>query len=183
MTITTTIVGLSPILLHNPAGLASKKSRTIPTAEDEAAAGCYWSADGGTLVLPAWSLYRCFIRAAGAYKIKRRSLAPFLCGSVRFEPEFLPFGTQTYTIDTRRAVVQRNGVMRSRPRLDNWQLPLTLEIEEQDIPIVPSDIPAQLLEVFREGGRRIGVGDFRLEKNGPFGKFGVTNWQIERSHK
>jgi hypothetical protein len=35
-----------------------------------------------------------------------------------------------------------------------------------------------LRNIVEEAGRRIGIGDFRLEKKGPFGKFEVTKWKV-----
>jgi hypothetical protein len=181
MRITATIVGQSPILLHNPQGLAKKSGQksTIPSPEEEAAASCYWLGDRESLAIPSWNVYRSIITASAAYKVKRRSLSPFLCGSVRIEPEFLSFGTTEYSIDTRRAVVQRNGVMRSRARLNEWRLPLNMVIEEEDIPINRDSIPDVLRQVVEEAGRRVGLGDFRLERRGPFGKFAVSDWKVE----
>ena len=73
-----------------------------------------------------------------------------------------------YDIDTRRATVQRNAVLRSRPRLEKWAAKVELEIDEEFI------AEPTLRELMDIAGRIIGVGDFRPEKSGPFGRFRVA---------
>ena len=61
--------------------------------------------------------------------------------------------------------------MRHRARLNAWRADFALEV---DTDVLDTDIVHQLLT---EGGQRIGIGDFRPEKGGPFGRFRVTLWQ------
>jgi hypothetical protein len=70
-----------------------------------------------------------------------------------------------YCIDTRRAIVQRNGVLRSRPKFEKWGCYVHLEI---DLDITN---PQQVEEALNMAGQTVGVGDFRIEKRGMFGKF------------
>jgi hypothetical protein len=173
-TITVTIEGLKPILLHNPAAMASNKTgkKSIPTPEEEALASCYWDKEKTTLVFPSWNILRAFVTASRAYKDGKRSVTPFICGSVEIDPAMLPFGTRDYEIDTRRAVVQRQGILRSRARIDEWKLSFTLLVSDD----IPQNANRMLRAIMEEAGRRIGIGDFRLERGGPFGKFAVTEW-------
>jgi hypothetical protein len=73
-------------------------------------------------------------------------------------------------------VVQRQGILRSRPLLKNWELDFDLVVNEEDVD--PKFIPV-LRPICEEAGRRVGLGDFRVEKNGPFGKFEVVSWEVE----
>lgn len=173
-----TIKGLRPILLHNPSGMAAPSTgkKVIPSAADEAKAGCYFTSDKSSLCLPSTNLYRAIIKAAGAFKVKKSNAAPIICGAIDIDPLEIPFNTLNYSIDTRRAVVQRQGILRSRPKIkEGWELSFTLLIEEQDL--APGMFP-MLRNILEEAGRRIGIGDFRLEKKGPFGKFEVTKWEV-----
>ena len=77
------IEGTKPILLHNPAGMGqggAKKSgeKCIPTPEEEAAASCYWTDDKSSLMFPASNLQGAMIGAAGAYKVAKKSIVPFV---------------------------------------------------------------------------------------------------------
>src|SRR5206468_9490807 len=99
-----------------------------------------------------------------------------IAGGVRVGPPMLSFGTKKYAIDTRRAVVQRQGILRSRPLLKNWTLDFDLVIEDEEV-VSPQFFPT-LRDVAEFAGRSIGIGDFRIEKNGPFGKFQVVEWEV-----
>jgi len=169
-------VGLG-ILLHNPARMGqSNGKRVIPTPEAEAAAGCYYMEDGKTLGFPGWNLFRALVKAAGAYKDGKVAMSRVIAGGVTIEPAMLSFGTKKYAIDTRRALVQRNGILRSRPLLKDWTLDFDLLVNEEDIS--PKGFP-MLRAICEDAGRRVGIGDFRIEKSGPFGKFVVESWEVQ----
>jgi hypothetical protein len=61
--------------------------------------------------------------------------------------------------------------MRHRPKINEWCACFIIEIDRT---LVDINMIHQLLT---EGGRRIGIGDFRPEKGGPFGRFQVDQWQ------
>ncbi len=79
-------VGLG-ILLHNPAGMGqSNGKKVIPTPEQEAAAGCYWTEDKTSVAIPSWNLFRALVKAAAAYKDGKTSMSRVIAGSVSAEP-------------------------------------------------------------------------------------------------
>jgi len=61
--------------------------------------------------------------------------------------------------------------MKHRARLDSWKLKFTLEIDETMFGV---SFVRQLVD---DAGRRIGLGDYRPDRKGPFGKFVVIHWQ------
>ncbi len=169
-------VGLG-ILLRNPAGMGQTNGkRVIPTPEQEAAAGCYWTDDKTSVAIPSWNLFRALVKAAAGYKQGKISMSRIVAGSVAVEPAMLSFGTKEYGIDRRRVVVQKQGILRSRPLLKNWELEFDLLVSEEDVS--PTAFPT-LRAICEDAGRRVGIGDFRIEKNGPFGKFVVESWQVQ----
>jgi hypothetical protein len=169
-------VGLG-ILLHNPAGMGQTNGkRVIPTAEQEAEAGCYWTEDESSIGIPSWNLFRALVKAAAAFKDGKTSMSRIIAGGVSVEPAMLSFGTKEYAIDVRRAVVQRQGVLRSRPLLKDWTLSFDLLVSEEDVSAKAFPV---LRAICEDAGRRVGIGDFRIEKNGPFGKFVVESWQVQ----
>lgn len=168
-------VGLG-ILLHNPAGMGqSNGKKVIPTPEQEAKNGCYFMDDGETLAIPGWNLFRAIVKAAAQFKQGKISMSKIVAGGVSVEPPMLSFGTKQYAIDTRRAVVQRAGILRSRPLLKDWSLSFDLLVSEEDV--APQAFPT-LRAIVEDAGRRVGMGDFRVEKSGPFGKFTVESWEV-----
>jgi hypothetical protein len=168
--------GKKQLLMHNPAGMGKGRDPKgkIPSAEQEAAASCYWTSDGTSLMCPGSNILRGLIIAARAFKVGKVAVAPYVAGAIEIEPEEIPFGTKEYEIDTRRAVVQRQGIMRSRAKLTNWSLSFTLLVADEDLP--PKSYPL-LRAILEELGRRIGILDYRPEKSGPFGRFAVTKWE------
>jgi len=72
--------------------------------------------------------------------------------------------------------VQRQGILRSRPLLKDWTLDFDLLVSEEDVS--PNYFPT-LRAICEDAGRRVGIGDFRIEKNGPFGKFVVESWEVQ----
>jgi hypothetical protein len=166
------------LLLHNPAGMCASNGgkKVIPTPEQEAKAAAYYLEDGETLAIPGWNLFRSLVKAAAAFKDGKKSMSRIVAGGVIVEPEMLSFGTKNYAIDTRRAVVQRQGILRSRPLLKDWTLEFDLLINEEDVSAKAFPI---LRAICEDAGRVVGLGDFRVEKNGPFGKFHVESWEVQ----
>lgn len=77
-----------------------------------------------------------------------------------------------FEVDSRPVVIPatKGRVMRHRPRVDRWAMTFQLEIDDD---LLPPDFVNQLLT---EGGKKLGLGDFRPEKGGPFGRFILTSW-------
>lgn len=175
------IQGKTPILLHNPAGMAQRKAgkAEIPTPQDEAANGCYWTPEKDSLGFPGDNIKASMLIAAPQYKAGKIKLGPFVAGSIFIEPPMLSFHTKNYEIDTRRAVVQRQGILRSRPKLSKWKLGFDLIVDD-DFPVTNTEI---LKDILAEAGRRVGIADYRPQKKGWFGKFDVISWQPQNNGK
>jgi hypothetical protein len=168
-------VGLG-LLLHNPAAMGqSNGKKVIPTPEQEAAAGCYWTEDKTSIAVPSWNLFRALVTAAKAFKSGKTSMSRVLAGGISIEPAMLSFGTKEYAIDTRRAIVQKAGILRSRPLLRDWMVSFDVLVNEEDV--APQAFP-MLRAICEDAGRRVGLGDFRVEKSGPFGRFVVESWDV-----
>jgi hypothetical protein len=80
-----------------------------------------------------------------------------------------------YIIDRRRAIIQRNGIIRCRPCFPEWSCTFTIEYDPELI----GKEPKIIADVLQDAGNRIGVGDFRPSRNGPFGRFKVRNYALD----
>jgi hypothetical protein len=71
-----------------------------------------------------------------------------------------------------RPVKCRHGVrsMCYRPRIDAWAAPITLLVQDKVLP------PSLVREFLIEGGQWVGLGDFRPQRGGSFGRFEVVRW-------
>ena len=73
-----------------------------------------------------------------------------------------------YSIDRRSVVIGKSRVLRCRPCWKTWRIRLALEV---DVAICP---PQNVLDSLSLAGRTVGVGDYRPEKGGGFGRFTAT---------
>ncbi|GAH26832.1 unnamed protein product, partial [marine sediment metagenome] len=175
------LYGLSPLLMHNPVGSmptdASEQKlgrKKIPKPEDEAKAGRYLLPDGNFYV-PAIAVRNSLLTGTRGQLINRRSALPYISGGVLMLDEAFPLYRDgeriqgdDYTIDTRRAVVQRQGIMRSRPRIElPWQLEAIFDYDKD---IVDLNV---IRAVAERAGRTVGLLDYRVERKGWFGRFEV----------
>ena len=163
------------ILFNNPIGMSEvnkSSKKVILSAEKAARRSAYWNADKTELVFPAWNLHQGLVYAASGLKNpqnRKTALAPYVAGDVEILPDSLGFGTDKYQIDSRRAVIQRNGIIRHRAWLPTWRLSFDVQWEESTLG-KDKDI---ILEIVTICGERIGIGDYRPQKKGPFGKFRI----------
>jgi hypothetical protein len=172
------ITGVSPLLMNNPEamgqgneGLGTKK---IPTPEEEAAAKVY-RLESGQLYVPAVAFRSSIIGKGGGAsgrKIgKMTANARVAAGVFTVETKCPLIHPKTgkpikeYQINIMRAVVQNNGVRRARPEVPEWACDLALEIDTDFIS------PELVLELLNISGKVAGVGDYRPQKKGPFGRF------------
>jgi len=165
------------LLTHNPAQMRRSsdgpKTKKIPTPEEEAKAGLYLDGEGHYCI-PSMSFRSSLLNSLKNKKIGKASAISVFQAAVFNVDELSVLvdpGNEeplsAYRIDTRRAIVQRQGILRSRPRFDKWGCWLFLQIDE-DITNAK-----QVEENLKIAGQIIGVGDFRIEKRGMFGKFAV----------
>ena len=129
-----------------------------------------YKTEDGDLYLPMEAVFSMMIYAAGAHKIGRRSMKSYLAGGVRVEPEQILLEPNEYEVDLRAVVIQRARVVRARPKIRNWKAAFTL-IYDDDILT-----PEPLREILDDAGKRVGLLDFRPQRNGWFGTFNVTKF-------
>jgi|SRR5215471_4246345 len=180
--IVVTVDGIKPLLTHNPDSMGIEKGpgkgSRIPAAEDEAEAGTYRMPDG-VCAIKGEAFRGCIIIAASAWKAKGKKTMKSLISHIVVVEELVPLmrrdGTmiKDYIIDSRRAIIQRQGIIRRRPRFDEWSATFTIEYDPQLI----SD-PCIIVDILADAGNRMGVGDYRPARNGPFGRFAVRNYAI-----
>ena len=61
-----------------------------------------------------------------------------------------------------------------RPRVDEWECPFTLDIDESMFS------PALVRAIVDDAGKKIGLGDYRPSRKGPFGRFVVKTWVVQK---
>lgn len=183
-TINATLKGTTPLLIHAFAPdfgqdeVVKKKSAKGHGTPREQIEKTTWKDEDGTIWMPSLWPKGSMMSCASEYKLPgtRKSLKSVLGGAVIPCEEKLYF-IEKYSIDdceidSRPVVIQRARIMRHRARLETWSVVFNFELDEE---IIPSDV---IHEVLTDAGRRAGVGDFRPQKGGMFGKFQIVKFEV-----
>tara|TARA_Y100000310_G_scaffold200196_1_gene200215 strand:+ start:4336 stop:4974 length:639 start_codon:yes stop_codon:yes gene_type:complete len=174
--------GRTPLIMHNPGSMRpvtgnATRGKVIPLPEDEAKAARY--TDNGFLVFPTVGIREAMLEGAKVYRVQRRSARNYVSASVLMFEEWAslldpktnePWKEDEYEIDVRRCVVQRQGVMRARARVDKWLA--VAHFMYYDYPTCNLTLVRNALA---EGGRSAGLGDYRINRSGWFGSFVVQD--------
>ena len=185
-----TIRGTSPIIMHNgAAGLDTRSPASLEkaeiarkrggnrTASDDARlaeletqTALYLDASGAP-TLPAAALRACIETAARKLKQGPQVREGLIVDEVKsFDYDKKRYGTTLKklvksTQFTVGVVVQRNRILRTRAKFDEWSCTFAVEGDDE---LVDKDQLRAWLDI---GGRRIGLGDWRPEKSGNYGRF------------
>ncbi|NQY92277.1 MAG: hypothetical protein HRT46_11575 [Deltaproteobacteria bacterium] len=183
------IQGLTPILQHRfsddaqvNSGRATRAVNIKNETPREQAEKVSYRTNEGFLYHPGAAIMRLLRDAGSAHKQRgsRKSCKYIVPAAVRVAQDQVPLlamdgetPLKDFEVDSRAVVIPstKGRIMRHRPRCDEWMARFDLVINED---VLGVDTIRQFLD---EGGQRIGIGDFRPEKGGPFGVFQVNLWE------
>tara|TARA_R100001463_G_scaffold13402_1_gene35745 strand:+ start:127 stop:741 length:615 start_codon:yes stop_codon:yes gene_type:complete len=188
------ITGKSPgIMFNNPSMMAEGNSGVTKTRgtkkyndEDEAEMRTYRN-DKGNLIVPAVQIRASILEASKAYKLGRTNMKTLL-NHLMIEPvDELELKSlknrpiKTYNIDKRRVVVSRAGIMRARPLVPEWKLTFSVEVDRElmENSLQGTNTLEVLTKILSDAGKKQGIGDYRPQKGGSFGRFDITNAKEE----
>lgn len=183
------IQGVSPLLMNRFTDEAAARvsAGTSPitvgsrgTPREQAEPRLYTSSDGRPIV-PGPNLFRALIDAGAFHKSGRR---PITSGKSSLVPAGIQLGEIEcpiehpdgkpvhWEVDSRSVVIPSTGgrIMCHRPRFDVWRVRFTLHVDDA---MFDEKIVRKLVD---DMGSKIGVGEFRPSRKGPFGRFVVSNW-------
>ena len=186
------IEGVTPLILNkftDAAALnATSGSRGSSAGADggtprEIAEGkLYVDIDGKTLIVPSPNVLRSIIDAGTFHKMgkskvttQKTSMIPacvfISVPTVRIENK------QPWMVDTRAIRNPATGGRRlaHRPCFEDWALEFDVSLDTSIMS------PKILREVVDSAGSRIGLGDFRPACKGPFGRYVVTKWEVDKA--
>lgn len=183
-TVSVKIQGTSPLLINrfkenDEQQEAVKKStkKDYGTPREQAEATAYRDGERGKIWIPTSWITGAIRTVASDYKLPgtRKSVKSISGGAVvpvQEKAYFIEgFEVKDIEIDSRPVVIQRARIMRHRSRLEKWSLSFDLEVDDEILPT------AHVNQILSDSGRRAGLGDFRPQKGGPFGRFIVTEWK------
>lgn len=172
------ITGITPLLMNKPEEYGFSEQWVEKTAttnyEKEALKKLYIDYDNN-IYQPATHIERALIEAGKKVKVKGQGKATYskLFGSMISIEEFEILHKKTkYEIFSVLVVIPstRGRVMRYRPMFKEWVLEFHITFEDEIHP----DTIKESLEI---AGKYVGIGDWRPEKKGKFGKFQVTEFK------
>ena len=188
MQIAVTIEGLAPLLqnkFHDAAQLAVSTGTSATllgkkgTPKEQAEPKLY-SDSNGVPIVPGPNIFSALIQAGAFMKLGRSkvttskaSLVPAGLSLLELE---CPITPRDWQVDSRAVVIPATGgrVMAHRPRFDQWKVSFTLQV---DTTMFGDQVVRELVD---HAGQRIGLGDFRPARKGPFGRFKVTAWKVSK---
>lgn len=158
---------------------SSAASADRGTPREQAAASLYIGLDGEPMI-PQPNLLRCIVDGGTFFKAGRTQITSasksllYSCVDI-VGAEIKIHHDEPWRVDTRAVVIPatRGRVLRHRPMFDDWRLSFVVELDT-------SVIAAKLFrEIVDAAGKKVGLGDFRPARKGPYGRFVVTRWEQE----
>lgn len=172
------VKGITPLLQNKPEEYGFDvewvQKKASNDYEKEAYKKLYVNAEG-IIYQPATHFERAIIEAGKKIKVKGAGKATYskLFGSMVsiLEMDCVHLN-QDFEILKQLVVIPstKGRVMRYRPMFKNWGVRFTVEFEDE----IGADAIKEALEI---AGSYVGVGDWRPEKKGKFGKFQVVSFQ------
>lgn len=191
MKIKVTIQGIAPLLMNRfteaseiavSGGTAVSFRGDKGTPRDQAAPKRYADTEG-RLYIPGPNIFSCIIAAgvfhkAGKSKVTTMKTSLIPAGLLIEElacPVFDVTGKalSDWEVDSRSVVIPSTGgrIMCHRPRLDEWSTTFTIDLDTTMFS------PSLARAIIDDAGKKIGLGDWRPARKGPFGRFVVSHWE------
>jgi len=185
MDISVTIKGRSPLLcnrypLHEQMvkdGTSAAFSGKKGTPRVQAEPKLYIDSEGKP-VLPGPNIAACITEAGKFHKVGKSklttmttSILPSCLTVIDMElPIVHPKPWEVYSCSVVNPST-KGRIPCHRPMFQEWEVTFTLDL---DTTIISDDL---LREVIDTAGKRVGLGDYRPARKGPFGRFVVTRWE------
>lgn len=132
----------------------------------------------GDLMIPQPNMFRCLIDAGKYFKSGKSKVttikSSLIPACVEITGVEIPIiHKEPWEVDTRAVRIPSTGgrILCYRPKFNDWSLSFTMCLDDD---VMTSEL---LREILDAAGKRIGLGDFRPDCKGPFGKFVVTHWE------
>lgn len=156
------------------------KSSINPHAESprEQAEPKLYADEKGNLYIPGTNIFASIVAAGSYHKVGKRQLTTQKTSLIPAGMWILDLvcslNTKHWEVDSRSVVIPATGgrVMCHRPRLDEWETSFNIDVD----PEMFNDKTVRML--VDDAGKKVGLGDYRPSRKGPFGRFVVKNWKV-----
>ena len=187
MEIQVTIEGRTPLICNRFSDEQAQKSSGGSTSSSAAAergtpldiAQSKLYLVNGKPTIPQPNLLRCLVDGGQFHKNGKKQITTkkesMLYACVDIEGVSIEIiHKQPWKVDTRPVVIPSTGgrILCHRPMFDDWRLEFTVQL---DTSIVSQSLFRLIVD---DAGNRVGLGDYRPSKKGPYGRFHVVHWQV-----
>lgn len=182
--------GITPLICNKftdeAAMKASNGSRGSSAAGDrgtplEIAESKLYIGLNGKPMIPQPNILRCLVDGGRFHKNGRSQIttkeSSMLYACLDIQGAEVPLlHKQPWKVDCRAVVIPatKGRILAHRPMFDDWSLEFTIDLDETMVS------PKLLRQIIDDAGKRIGLGDFRPARKGPYGKFCVVKWQEKK---
>jgi hypothetical protein len=175
-----TIEGTTPILFNRFRDIAiegKSKKRTGAMAESDVEDKLY--IQDGKAQLPATYLRNSIVEASKQFKIVGKGKSTYsklVASTMNIEPFYIELEADKYEIFRISAVnpMTKGRMMTERPKFNKWVASFEIILNDEAVPI------SVINEILEQAGKYVGVGDWRPEKKGMFGKFMITSFKTDK---
>ncbi len=176
------IKGVSPLLQNRFAGeeTIGKTSKKSDTSKENDVEDTKYVLPDGKLYQPSECIKQSLIEAGKAFKKGRSTRSKVFASFVIVTPEAIVHENQKWNTDRRAVVIPstKGRVMRNRCRLDEWSLTFNIQVLDDN------EIDEKLLhDALDYSGHYIGIGDYRPQKKGMYGRFIVASIKETKNKK
>lgn len=148
--------------------------------EDDARRRLYLN-DEGAPIVPQPMLFSAIIEAGKHFKQGKRQLTTSKSSMIPgfIDIDGIEFVLDTngsdpaWSVDSRPVRIPATGgrILRHRPIFNAWSFDFEMLIDTDLISV------NMMRDVVEAAGRRVGIGDFRPQQKGPYGKFDIVEWK------
>lgn len=180
--ISVTITGTTPLLMNRFSDefMAGDSPNTVhrgTLSPMEAASKLVYLDLQGKPIIPQPNLLRCIIDGGVFFKMGKSKVTTkdtsLITACISLDEVYYPLlHKEPWTVDTRPVRNPSTGgrILKHRPCFNDWSIEFTVMLDD-------SMMDEKLLrDIIDASGKKIGLGDFRVHRKGPFGKFVVTKW-------
>jgi len=165
--------GVSPLLMNRFAGeetIGKTRKRAETTKENDVEDTVY-RLPNGKVYQPSECIKQALIEAGKAFKKGRGNRSKAFASFLIVTPEAIVHNEQKWAVDRRAVVIPstKGRVMRNRARFDKWGINFQITVLDTN------EVDMELLSnALNYAGNYIGIGDYRPQKKGMYGRFVVS---------
>jgi hypothetical protein len=177
-TMSVSIKGVTPLLFNKfaEAEIDSPVKKRAGAIKEKPVEDKLYLTDNNKIYTPSTHLVGAIVNDSKQFKIQGKGKSTYskvIGSTVQIEPFQIVHNIQKWDVFSISAVnpMTRGRVMLKRPKMDEWKLEFGLIYDDEQIP------EETMKNILDYAGTNVGIGDWRPDKKGRFGKFIVERFE------